>query len=93
MFSSPTDEAAPEETDQLQEFAGGLKNFTKFRRFQEVSCLSYGDEVGGCNIVSSIEFDKDAEHFAVAGVGKKIKVRITVYMCIDFVDHPPWHCN
>ena len=29
MFSSPTDKAAPE-ADQLQEFAGGLKNFTKF---------------------------------------------------------------
>lgn len=92
MFSSPTDEAAPEETDQLQEFAGGLKNFTKFCAFREVSSLSYGDQIGGCNIVSSIEFDKDAEYFAVAGVTKKIKVCIAVYMCMDAVDHLPWHC-
>ena len=93
MFSSSTDEAAPEGTDKLQEFASGLKNFTKFCAFREVSTFTYGDQVGGCNIVSSIEFDTDAQYFTVAGVGKKIKVRITVYMCIDFVDHPPWHCN
>ena len=77
VLLSPTDEAAPDGTDQLQEFAGGLKNFTKFCAFREVSSLSYGDQVGGCNIVSSIEFDKDAEYFAVAGVTKKIKVCIT----------------
>ena len=27
------------------------------------------------SIVSSIEFDKDNEHFAIAGVTKRIKVR------------------
>ena len=89
MFSSPTDEAAPDDTDPLQEFAGDLKNFTNFS-FCEVSSLSCGHQVGGDNGISSIEFDKDAEYFAVAGVGTKIKVCITVtavYMEVD--DHPP----
>ena len=87
MFSSPIDEAAPDDTDTLQEFAGDLKNFTNFS-FSEVSSLSCGHQ--GDNGISSIEFDKDAEYFAVAGVGTKIEVCITVtavYMEVD--DHPP----
>ena len=38
---------------------------------KELATLTYGDTTG---IVSSIEFDKDGEFFAVAGVTKKIKV-------------------
>ena len=68
------DLATDDSTDLLDEFSGGLRNFTRFSTFREVSSLSYGDPGSGCNIVSSIEFDRDAEFFAVAGVTKKIKV-------------------
>ena len=39
-----------------------------------ISSLNYGDQSNSCSIVSSIEFDKDGEMFAVGGVTKKIKV-------------------
>ena len=70
MFPALTgvDVAKDYSTDLLDEFSGGLRNFTRFSTFREVSSLSYGD------IVSSIKFDKDAEFFGVAGVTKKIKV-------------------
>lgn len=36
--------------------------------------LKYGDILNSSSIVSSIEFDRDSEHFATAGVTKKIKI-------------------
>jgi len=68
------DLATDDSNDRLEDFKGGLRNFTQFSTFREVSSLTYGDPGSGCNIVSSIEFDRDAEFFAVAGVTKKIKV-------------------
>ena len=59
----------------LPQFAEALHNYTKFTSFRELSMLSYGEQTNNpCSIVSSIEFDKDNEFFAVAGVTKKIKV-------------------
>lgn len=67
-----TDETAQEE--RLQIFSETLKRFTSYSRWRELSSLSYGDPSTPCSIVSSIEFDRDGEIFAVAGVTKKIKV-------------------
>jgi len=68
------DLAADDSDDRLEDFKGGLRNFSQFSTLREVSSLTYGDPGSKCNIVSSIEFDRDAEFFAVAGVTKKIKV-------------------
>lgn len=64
----------PEAEEGLQQFSNGLQNLTKFHSFQELATLTYGDQTSNCCIVSSIEFDRDGEFFAVAGVTKKIKV-------------------
>ena len=58
----------------LAEFAETLKSYTSYSSWRELSSLCYGDATTACSIVSSIEFDKDGEVFAVAGVTKKIKV-------------------
>lgn len=69
--------AAAEETvqeEKLQTFSETLKSFTCYSSWRELSSLSYGDPITPSSIVSSIEFDRDGEVFAVAGVTKKIKV-------------------
>ena len=58
-------------------FCDTLNDVTKYSSFQELSTLYYGDgPIGSSSIVSSIEFDKDGEFFAVGGVTKRIKVRL-----------------
>ena len=54
-----------------------LTSVTKYSSFQELSTLYCGDApIGTGNIVSSIEFDKDGDFFAVGGYTKRIKVRL-----------------
>lgn len=57
-----------------EEFAETLEQFTRFSGWREISSLNYGDQSTTFSIVSSIEFDRDGELFAVGGVTKKIKV-------------------
>ena len=64
----------PDGQKSLERFCDGLDKFTQFRTFRELATLTYGDPTNNCCIVSSIEFDRDGEFFAVAGVTKKIKV-------------------
>ena len=64
----------PDGQQSLDKFCDGLDKFTQFRTFKELATLTYGDPSSNCCIVSSIEFDRDGEFFAVAGVTKKIKV-------------------
>ncbi len=61
------------EVTALPTFAASLKRYTSYSNWRELSSLSYGDPSTAYSIVSSIEFDKDGEVFAVAGVTKKIK--------------------
>ena len=68
------DEGGEEEAEPYEDFAVTLDQFTKYSTWKEVSSLNYGDQSSACSIVSSIEFDKDGEVFAVGGVTKKIKV-------------------
>ena len=56
------------------EFTRGLHNFTRYSSFRELSALAYGDQTANYPIVSSIDFDKDGDFIAVAGLTKKIKV-------------------
>lgn len=59
---------------RLQTFSTNLQHFTSYLGWRELSSLNYGDPSTACSIVSSIEFDRDGDLFAVAGVTKKIKV-------------------
>ncbi|CAO3567260.1 unnamed protein product [Mortierella alpina] len=65
----------------LSSFCSTISKFTKFSHFEHVNTLRYGDIYNTSSIVSSIEFDRDDEYFATAGVTKKIK--IFEYGCIE----------
>ena len=67
-------EDQPQGDRPYEGFAETLEQFTRFSGWREVSSLNYGDQSNACSIVSSIEFDRDGEVFAVGGVTKKIKV-------------------
>ncbi|XP_004293335.1 PREDICTED: E3 ubiquitin-protein ligase COP1-like isoform X1 [Fragaria vesca subsp. vesca] len=58
----------------LEDFYAMLKGFTKYSRLRVISELRQGDIFHSANIVSSIEFDRDEELFATAGVSRCIKV-------------------
>jgi hypothetical protein len=60
--------------DGLSDFSESLSNFIQYSRFRLVNTLKYGDIFNASSIVSSIEFDRDDEYFATAGVTKKIKI-------------------
>lgn len=61
-------------SELYEDFAETLEQFTQYSGWCELSSLNYGDQSNPYSIVSSIEFDRDGEMFAVAGVTKKIKV-------------------
>lgn len=59
----------------LDTFHESLSKFSRFTTVKPLATLNYVNEhFNASNIVSSIEFDKDNEFFAIAGVTKKIKV-------------------
>ena len=56
-------------------FCTALTKFVKYKEFRQLATLNYtSDMYNMYSIVSSIEFDKDSDYFAIAGVTKKIKV-------------------
>ncbi|OAY35059.1 E3 ubiquitin-protein ligase COP1 isoform X2 [Manihot esculenta] len=58
----------------LVEFQSVLNTFTQYSRLRVIAELRHGDIFHSANIVSSIEFDRDDELFATAGVSRRIKV-------------------
>ena len=75
LESSPEDSPETHSTQTYSKFLETLVNSTQFSSFRDLATLFYGDgNTGASSVVSSIEFDKDGELFAVAGVTKKIKV-------------------
>ncbi|CAK7351561.1 unnamed protein product [Dovyalis caffra] len=58
----------------LEDFQSVLTNFTRYSRLRVVAELRHGDLFHSANIVSSIEFDRDDELFATAGVSRRIKI-------------------
>ncbi|KAI3741015.1 hypothetical protein L1987_58679 [Smallanthus sonchifolius] len=58
----------------LEDFQSVLSSFTRYSRLRVVAELRHGDLFHSANIVSSIEFDRDDELFATAGVSRRIKV-------------------
>lgn len=82
----------------LVEFSDTLHKFTKFCSVRPLSTLNYASDLfNGSSIVSSIEFDKDNEFFAIAGVTKRIKLFEYSSVIQDTVDiHYPMNemlCN
>ncbi|XP_067894109.1 E3 ubiquitin-protein ligase COP1 isoform X3 [Heterodontus francisci] len=61
--------------NQLEEFQECLSKFTRYSSVRPLATLSYANDLyNGSSIVSSIEFDRDCDFFAIAGVTKRIKV-------------------
>lgn len=58
----------------LSDFQSVLTTFTQYSRLRVIAELRHGDLFHSANIVSSIEFDRDDELFATAGVSRRIKV-------------------
>nr|GMD11360.1 E3 ubiquitin-protein ligase COP1-like isoform X1 [Ipomoea batatas] len=58
----------------LADFQSVFSTFTRYSRLQVVAELRHADLFHSANIVSSIEFDRDDELFAIAGVSRRIKV-------------------
>ena len=60
----------------LENFSSCLSKFTRYSKLHPLATLNYATDIfTTASIVSSIEFDKDKEFFAIAGVTKRIKVR------------------
>lgn len=57
-------------------FSDTIAKFSKYSRLKTLANLHYADSFSSSvsSIVSSIEFDKDDEFFATAGVTRKIKI-------------------
>lgn len=59
----------------LSDFSHTLNQFTSYNGLRPLATLCYTPDLfSGSSIVSSIEFDKENEYFAIAGVTKKIKL-------------------
>ncbi|CAN4096229.1 unnamed protein product [Withania somnifera] len=58
----------------LADFQSVLSTFTHYSRLRVIAEIRHGDLFHSANIVSSIEFDRDDELFATAGVSRCIKV-------------------
>lgn len=75
----------------LNSFTGFLHKFSRFSAFRIFSKLKYGGLQVQNSIVSSIEFDRDSNYFATAGVSKRIKIfdYKTVVELPNVEFHPP----
>ena len=71
----------------LDLFSQCLSKFTRYSTVRPLANLSYtSDMFTNASIVSSIEFDKDNEFFAIAGISKRIKIYEYNVVIKDVVD-------
>lgn len=71
----------------LDTFRENLIKFSRYSKLRPLATLSYSNDIfNNSTIVSSIEFDKDNEFFAIAGVTKRIKVYEYAQVIQDTVD-------
>lgn len=71
----------------LDEFKDNLLKFSRYSGFRPLASLKYSfDVTNSSNIVSTIEFNKDMEYFAIGGVTKRIKVYDYNNVVNDYVD-------
>ncbi|XP_012141044.1 E3 ubiquitin-protein ligase COP1-like [Megachile rotundata] len=87
----------------LDVFRENLVKFSRYNSLRPLATLNYSSDIfNNSTIVSSIEFDKDNEFFAIAGVTRRIKVfdysaviRDTVdihYPCVEMVSSSKISC-
>lgn len=101
----PTEEDTISRDEELglDEFRENLVKFSRFNSLRPIATLNYGTDIfNNSTIVSSIEFDKDDEYFAIAGVTKRIKVfeydcvlRDSVdihYPCVEMISNSKISC-
>jgi len=75
LFPPETTQTPDEDNEGFYEFSSSLNNFTRYSGLRHLATLSYTtDMFNNASIVSSIEFDKNQEMFAIAGVTKRIKI-------------------
>lgn len=81
--ATPTDTPMLKGSKSLDTFRENLVKFSKYSQLRTLSTLNYSNDnnVMPSTIVSSIEFDKDNEYFAIAGVTKRIKI-FDYYACV-----------
>lgn len=71
----------------LDVFRENLVKFSRYSTLRPLATLNYSSDIfNNSTIVSSIEFDKDNELFAIAGVTKRIKVFDYASVIRDVVD-------
>lgn len=104
LGNSSADGAEIESTSSgLDVFREDLVKFSRYNSLRPLATLNYSSDIfNHSTIVSSIEFDKDNEFFAIAGVTKRIKVfdyntvvRGTVdlhYPCIEMTSSSKISC-
>lgn len=77
----------PERWAGLEEFGSCLSSLTRYNSVRPLATLAYTtDMFNNSSIVSSIEFDKNQEFFAIAGVTKRIKIYDYNVVLKDMVD-------
>jgi E3 ubiquitin-protein ligase RFWD2 len=106
MFGNEEDfttKASSSSSTGLDRFRDNLIKFSRYNSLKALATLNYSTGIfNNSTIVSSIEFDKDDELFAIAGVTKRIKVfdyhsviRDTVdihYPCIEMISTSKISC-
>ncbi|KAL8171114.1 hypothetical protein V2J09_022918 [Rumex salicifolius] len=60
--------------EDLKDFQSVLTTFTRYSQLMVIAELRQGDLFHSTNVISSIEFDRDDEFFATAGVLRRIKI-------------------
>ena len=77
----------PDKCNGLNMFGSCLSSLTKYNSVRPLATLAYTtDMFNNSSIVSSIEFDKNQEFFAIAGVTKRIKIYDYNVVLKDMVD-------
>ena len=100
---NPTQDSQAQSSSGLDLFRENLVKFSRYNSLRPLATLNYSwDIFHNPTIVSSIEFDKDNEFFAIAGVTKRIKIfdygaviRDTVdihYPCVQMVSDSKISC-
>lgn len=81
--TTPSEPAVPKVSKSLDLFRDNLVKFSRYSQLRTLSTLNYSNDNNAMpsTIVSSIEFDKDNEYFAIAGVTKRIKI-FDYYACV-----------
>lgn len=73
-YPAQSDTEIQNPNDSLGAFFDGLCKYARYRQFEVRGMLRTGDFNNNANVICSLSFDRDEDHFAAAGVSKKIKI-------------------